>query len=64
MCEPTTIALASLAIGVASAGASFVQQGQQAKAADRSARENYTQQSQAIKLQYDQPISKPPMKCP
>lgn len=54
MCEPTTIALASMAIGVASAGAGFIQQGQQAKAANRSVKENYAQQTAAMKTQYDQ----------
>lgn len=54
MCDPVTLSVASLAIGVASAGASFMQQSQQASAAEKSARENYAQQTEAIKLQYDQ----------
>lgn len=55
MCEPISImTAASLAIGVGSAVSGFVQQGQQAKAADKSAQENYAQQSEALKRQYDQ----------
>jgi hypothetical protein len=51
MCDPISLSIASLAIGVTSAGAGFVQQGQQAKANRKAAQENYAQQSEAIKTQ-------------
>ena len=54
MCEPATIAMASLAIGAASAGMSYMQQSQQAKAQRRAVKDNYAQQMQTLQLQYDQ----------
>jgi hypothetical protein len=54
MCDPISLSVASLAIGVASAGAGFIQQGQQAKSNRKAAQANYAQQSEALKTQYDQ----------
>lgn len=54
MCEPTTIALASLAIGTASAGMGFLQQGQQAKLQRKSVEANYAQQMETLQTQYAQ----------
>lgn len=55
MCDPTMgIATASLLVGVASSVAGFVQQGQQAKAQQKSVEANYAQQTETLKLQYDQ----------
>lgn len=54
MCEPTTIAIAALAIGTASAGMSYMQQSQQASAQRKATEENYAQQMKALQLQYDQ----------
>lgn len=55
MCEPATIlALTSLAVGVAGAATSFVQQGQQAKLNNRAIEANYAQQTDVLKVQYGQ----------
>lgn len=54
MCEPMSIAIASLAIGTASAGMGFMQQSQQAKMERRSLQDNHAQRMQALQLQYDQ----------
>lgn len=64
MCEPISLtalgitagelAAASLAVGVLSAGASFAQQADQASKTDKAAKENYAQQSEALKVQYEQ----------
>ncbi|SET61179.1 hypothetical protein SAMN05216412_11031 [Nitrosospira multiformis] len=54
MCDPISIGVASLAIGTASAGMGFMQQSSQAKMQRKAVQEDYTQQMQALNLQYDQ----------
>lgn len=54
MCDPISIGVASLAIGTASAGMSFMQQSSQAKMQRKAVQDNYAQQMQALNLQYDQ----------
>lgn len=57
MCDfitPTMLAVTAIAISTASAGMTFIQQGQQAKAQRKSVEANYAQQMQSLQLQYDQ----------
>lgn len=54
MCDPVTIGVASLAIGTASAGMSFMQQSQQASARDKAIKANYSQQMDTFKVQQAQ----------
>lgn len=54
MCDPISIAVGSLAIGTASAGFGFIQQGQQAKMERRAVQDNYAQQMQTLQTQYAQ----------
>lgn len=54
MCDPISIGVASLAIGTATAGMSFMQQSSQAQMERRAVQDNHTQRMQALELQYDQ----------
>ncbi len=54
MCDPMSIAVTSMVIGTASSVMGFVQQSQQASAQTKAIKANYAQQTEALKLQYDQ----------
>lgn len=54
MCDPITLAGMSLAVGVASSVAGFVQQSSQVNKRDKAIKTDYAQQTEALKLQYDQ----------
>ncbi len=50
----TLMSAASLAVGVAGAGAGYVQQRNQAKLTNRAIEDNYSQQTEVLKTQYSQ----------